>query len=137
MLTNASNKFTNLGLFILRLGVGASFVIYHGWGKMVDGPDRWERLGNNMSNLGIDFLPVFWGFMAAFAEFGGGILLILGLFTRPAALLMAFTMLVAMLKHMAEYEGFTHSLELMVVFIALAFLGAGKWSLDARIKFKK
>lgn len=137
MLTNASNKFTNLGLFILRLGVGASFVYYHGWGKITGGPDRWERLGNNMSELGIDFWPTFWGFMAAFAEFGGGILLLLGLFTRPAALLLAFTMLIAMLKHMTANESFTHPLEMMVVFTAVAFLGAGKWSLDARIRFRK
>lgn len=137
MLTNASNKFNNFGLFILRVGIGAIFVIYHGWDKIMDGPDRWEKLGHNMSNLGINFLPTFWGFMAAFAEFGGGILLILGLFTRPAAFLMAFTMLVAVLKSMAAHNSFTHPLEMLAVFTALIFLGAGKWSLDARIRFKK
>ncbi len=136
MLTNASSKFNDLGLLILRVGVGASFVVFHGYKKIMGGPDKWERLGREMTNLGVDFAPVFWGFMAAFAEFAGAAFLILGLFTRPSALLLAFTMLVATLKHINAHEGYSYSLELGVVFLALLITGAGKYSLDARIKLK-
>ena len=31
----------DVGLLILRLGFGLGFVYYHGWGKIVGGPDRW------------------------------------------------------------------------------------------------
>lgn len=136
MLTNASSKFHSLGLLIIRVGVGLSFIIFHGYGKIMGGPERWERLGNTMSQFGIDFLPTFWGFMAAFSEFFGAALLILGLFTRPAALLLAFTMFVALMKHAAAGEGYSHALEVGVVFLALAIAGAGKYSLDARVKLK-
>ncbi len=136
MLTNASSKFHSLGLLVIRLGVGISFMVFHGYKKIIGGPEKWEKLGRNMTELGIDFAPVFWGFMAAFAEFAGAALLILGLFTRPAAALLAFTMLVAILKHAGAGEGYSHALEVGVVFLALVITGAGKYSLDARIKMK-
>ncbi len=136
MLTNASSRYQHLGLLVLRLGIGISFIYLHGWGKISSGPDKWEGLGEVMENIGIHFWPVFWGFMASLAEFGGGILLVLGLFTRPAALMMAFTMFVASMMHFADGEINSHSLEMLVVFIAIFLMGAGKYSLDARIKFK-
>ena len=52
------------GLVLLRVGLGA-MMIGHGWPKIVDGPERWERLGAAMGTFGIDFTPAFWGFMAA------------------------------------------------------------------------
>lgn len=136
MLTNASSKFHHLGFLLIRVGVGISFIVFHGYKKIMGGPEKWERLGRNMQEIGIDFLPTFWGFMAAFAEFGGAALLILGLFTRPAAAMLAFTMLIAVLKHASAGEGYSHALEVGVVFLALAIAGAGKYSLDARIKLK-
>lgn len=136
MLTHASAKFHSLGLLILRVGIGASFILFHGYKKIMGGPEKWEKLGRNMTEIGIDFAPVFWGFMASFAEFVGAALLVLGLFTRPAAAMLAFTMLIAVLKHTAAGEGYSHALEAGVVFLALLIAGAGKYSLDARIKLK-
>lgn len=122
-------KYPDFALLLLRVGLGAAFMILHGWGK-ISNPQAWERLGSNMSNLGITFLPAFWGFMAAFTEFFGAAFLLLGLFTRPAAALLSFTMLVAMLKHLMAAEKYSYPLELMVVFSAIMFLGAGRYSLD-------
>ena len=82
------------GLLVLRLGIGLQLTL-HGWPKMMGGPDKWAKLGANMSLVGLDFAHGFWGFMAAFAEFGGGLLILLGFFTRPAAVLAGFTMFVA------------------------------------------
>ena len=90
----------DLGLLIARLGIGLSMLALHGWGKLTGGPDTWEFLGRQMQNLGIDFLPVMWGFMAMFAEVFGSALLMLGLFFRPAALLLMGTMIVAALRHL-------------------------------------
>ncbi len=125
-------RFQSVGLLILRVGLGLMFVI-HGSGKMFGGPATWTQIGQAMGNLGVNFAPIFWGFMAAFAEFGGGILFILGFLFRPAALLLAFTMAVATTMHVTKGDSFgvySHALELGIVFFSLIFIGPGKFSLD-------
>ena len=118
----------HLGLLIIRIGLGASFIA-HGAPKLMGGPERWEQLGGAMKNLGITFLPAFWGFMGGFAECVGGICLILGILWVPAMLLLIFTMLVAMLQHMSNGDSFSrisHALEAGIVFIGLLITGPGK-----------
>lgn len=124
--------YKHVGLLIARLGIGLSFVL-HGYPKMFGGPERWGQIGGAMRGVGIDFLPTFWGFMAAFAEFGGGILMILGFYFRPAVLLMAITMAVALRMHIGKGDSFavySHALELGIIFICLLFVGPGKLSVD-------
>ena len=126
-------KYRDHGLLLLRIGIGVMFVL-HGWPKVAGGPEFWAKIGGAMGNFGIGFAPTFWGLMAALAEFGGGILLALGLFARPAAASMAFTMLVATTVHLSMGEGFkgaSHAMELGIVFLALVFVGPGRLSLDA------
>lgn len=111
----------NLGFLILRIGIGIMFLL-HGFPKLMGGIQTWEFLGSQMSAVGINFAPVFWGFMAAISESLGGLLLILGLFTRPAAFLMLFTMLIATLMHLTNGDGLkgaSHAIELGIVFISL------------------
>ncbi len=136
MFINNSSKYQSLGLLLIRLGIGFSFVYFHGWEKISGGVDKWEMLGNQMQYAGIHFLPVFWGFMAALAEFGGGILITIGLFTRPAAFFMAFTMLVANLMHYHKAGLEAHPFEMLFIFIALFLMGAGKYSLDSKIRIR-
>ena len=136
MITSTSAKYNSLGLLLIRLGIGFSFAYFHGWDKISGGVEKWELLGNEMQYLGIHFWPAFWGFMAAFAEFAGGILLIIGLLTRPAAFLMACTMAVANLMHYHKTGLESHPFEMLFIFVALMIMGAGKYSLDAKIKFR-
>lgn len=127
------NKYRDLGLLILRLGIGLGFMLVHGWPKISGGPQLWAKLGGSMSNLGITFAPEFWGFMASFTEFAGGILLILGLFTRPAAFFLAFNMIVALTQHLTNLDPWNkviYPIEMFSVFAAFIFLGAGKYSID-------
>lgn len=127
----------DIGLLILRMAVGLSMILFHGWGKLSGGPETWQRVGASMGNLGLDVWPVVWGFAAAAAESFGSLLLILGLFTRPAAGVLAFTMLVATLRHLnlppdapaAGWQGASHALELLGVYLALLLTGPGRFAL--------
>ena len=132
-----SNHYPNrdLGLLILRIGIGIMFML-HGWPKISGGTEKWNALGGSMESFGIDFFPGFWGFMAAFAEFFGGLLLLVGLFFRPVALLLFFTMLVATAKHLSggdDFGGYSHALESGILFLSLFFIGPGKYSLDEKV----
>jgi putative oxidoreductase len=133
-------NYKDAGLLILRLIIGLSFIVVHGSGKIFGGVERWANLGNAMSNMGITFAPEFWGFMAAFAEFFGGIFILLGVFFVPANILLAFTMFVAALRHFIDGDPLNriaYPLEMMAIFIALIFIGPGKYSLDNLFKKKK
>jgi putative oxidoreductase len=126
----------DLGLLVLRLGMGLMFVT-HGWPKMLGGPEKWEALGGAMAHLGVDFGHQLFGLAAALAEFLGGVLLALGLGTRVAALFLLATMVVAATMHLAEGDGLkgaSHAIEAGVVFAALALTGAGRFSVDRRIR---
>lgn len=127
-------KFRNGGLLIIRIGFGISMMI-HGFPKIAGGPALWEKVGGSMKVLGIEFLPVFWGFMAAASETFGGMLLLLGLFSRPACLFLMMTMIIAASHHLANGDGFgtaSHPLELAVLFFGLLLIGPGKYSIDKK-----
>lgn len=80
--------------------------------------------------------------LAGGAEFFGGLALVLGLLTRPAALVAAFTMLVAIFSvHIsnglfAADGGYEYALVLMVALLALAVQGGGSLSLDKALSEK-
>ena len=123
----------NVGLLILRVFLGAA-LLTHGWGKM------FGDLGgfiDGVAQMGFP-APTVMGFLAAFAESIGAILLAVGLLTRPAAFLIAATMAGAALKVHAG-QGFAAQEMAWLYFVpALFFLlkGAGKWSLDALVAKK-
>ena len=126
------NKHRHIGLLILRIGLGVMFLI-HGGPKLFGGPEKWGKIGMAMASLGIGFMPTFWGFMGAISEFFGGICLILGLFFRPACILLTLTMIVAALSHFGRGEGLggaSHAIEVGIVFLSFILIGAGKYSLD-------
>ena len=140
---NTETRSRDFGLLIIRIGIGASMLLFHGYGKMAGGPERWEQIGANMGLMGITLLPIFWGFMAAFAEFFGSLLIMLGLWLRVGAALLAITMFVAVLRHLnlppdaanAGWRGASHALELLCVYVALLITGPGSFRL--RWKFPK
>lgn len=98
----ALGKYKDLGIFILRAGLGAMFMVAHGAGKLFGGPSQWETLGRAMQFVGVDTAPVVWGLLAAITEFFGGFFLLLGLYVRPAALAMTAVMVVASLSTYAR-----------------------------------
>ncbi len=136
MILTSLNRFLDLGLLILRIGLGAMF-IWHGLPKLRDGPELWAKLGTAVGNFGIHFLPAFWGFLAAASEGIGGLLLLLGLLFRPAALSLFLTMVVAATFHLGKGDSLgiaSHAIEAGIVFLSLVLIGPGRYSLDELIR---
>lgn len=131
----SSEKRTDIGLLFLRVGIGVMFIVAHGLPKLVGGPEKWAVVGGAMSFIGITAVPALWGFLATLAELGGGLLLILGKWVRPASAAMLFTMLVAATMHLTRGDGLgaaSHPIEAAVFFVGLLFLGGGRYGLDGR-----
>jgi len=135
MARQKNRSYRDAGILVLRLGFGIMFM-FHGFPKIMGGTYEWEKAGTEMQALGISFLPAFWGFMSAFAEFVGGTLLILGLFTRVFAVLMFINMIVAAVSHLTKDPALLASaypIEDGIVFLSLIIMGPGRYSLDAMI----
>lgn len=134
MIFRSLDRYRELGILLLRLGIGLMFV-YHGWPKISGGVETWVKLGAAMKFMGVGFAPAFWGFMSASAEFFGGILIAVGLLTRPVAMMLAFNMVVAVVLKFstgAGMAGASQAIEVGIVFLSLILIGPGRYSIDAR-----
>ncbi len=126
-------KHADLGLLIGRLGVGAIFIVF-GWHKLSGGQTAWTHYGHAMVSIGINFMPNVWGLVAAFSEFVGGILIVLGFVFRPAATLIALTMIVAFVstfrEHSHSFTQYSRPIEMFCIMIVFIFVGPGKYSFE-------
>ena len=135
MVLRSWDKHRDVGLLILRIGIGIMFMM-HGWPKLMGGLEKWAKLGGALDVFGIGFAPAFWGFMAARSEFGGGLVWVLGFLTRPACFFLLMTMIVATATHLGRGDSFgrySHALEAAVLFLSLLFIGPGKYSVDDKM----
>jgi putative oxidoreductase len=121
-------------LLVIRLYWGVSFA-QTGWGKLMN----LDRTAEFFGGLGLP-LPKLNALMAGATECGGGILLALGLFARPVAVPLVFTMLVAyatadkealqaVTSDPDQFLGAAPFLFLLASLLVLAF-GPGRLSLD-------
>lgn len=120
----------------LRIGVGVVFVA-HGAQKLFGafGGYGLEATGQWMASIGLE--P---GYLmalgAGLGEFVGGLLLLVGLLTRPAAVVGVVTMVVALFAahwsngFFLSNNGFEYALTLALAALALVMLGGGRISLD-------
>ena len=128
--------YRGVGVMVGRIGLGAMMMV-HGWPKVAGGAAGWEGLGGAMGALGIEAFPTFWGAAAAFTEFFGGALVVLGLATRPVCLAMIFLLAVAAASHLGAGEGLrgaSHAIETGLGFWLLLFVGPGSFSVDRRLR---
>ena len=119
------------GFTILRIFAGASLALAHGWDKIQGPPAPFVE---GIAEMGFPF-PTLSAWMAAIAEFFGGLLLAAGFLTRLCALLILFTMLVAAFGMHWLHRGDPYrDMELALLFgaVAFAFLlaGSGRFSTD-------
>ena len=124
----------------IRLALGA-VMIAHGAQKVLgtfNGP------GFNSFIVGttpFSFMRPAWLWLAAaaFAEFVGGILVLIGLLTRVSAFLIACTMLTAVIGvhwsggFFASNRGYEYPLSLLAMAVALMISGGGQASVDQRL----
>jgi len=124
----------DVGVLIVRVCTGIVFIL-HRYPKMFGGVVEWAKYGAlGMESIGVEFFLPFWGFMAAFAEFIGGICLVLGLFSRPALILIFLTMIFAGLFHLTSGKGSpAAAIQWGVIAGALFTTGPGKYSLDHKL----
>lgn len=128
-----------LSALALRIPVGIIFIA-HGAQKLFGafGGYGLEGTGQWMASIGLE--PGYTlAFLAGSAEFFGGIALLVGLLTRPAAVVLAITMLVAIFSvHISNgffmaNNGYEYALALLAASVSLMFSGAGKLSIDSAI----
>ncbi|MFK7850584.1 MAG: DoxX family protein [Akkermansiaceae bacterium] len=131
----------SLGLLFLRVGIGLMMFLGHGLGKIQSYADKKDSFPIP------DFFPLSFmsspiSLMATIgAEVGCALLIVVGLATRPAAFVLAFTMTVAAFNihgggpwFMADGEGSKEpALLFLIPAIAILLAGAGSYSADAAI----
>lgn len=128
------NTNQDIGLFILRTTVGG-LLLFHGIKKAVDGHDFIRKV---LAEAG---LPEFLWIGVPVAEVIAPILLIVGLFTRSASLLIAFTMVMTIYLaygwggfELNQFGAFKVELNLFFLLTALSvyFSGPGKYAFSEK-----
>ena len=119
----------DIGLLVLRLVTGGHLMFMtqdnvFSWARMLEFRDFLAQFGFPW--------PLLCAVLSVAGQFGGGLLLALGLFTRFAGLIVAFNFIVAiwMVDSRQPYPAAFAALSLVAAGLCLMFTGAGKWSLD-------
>jgi putative oxidoreductase len=141
-LTKVINADTNIGALVLRVPVGIIFMA-HGAQKLFGSFGGYGLQGTGQWMESIGLAPGYlMALLAGSGEFFGGLFILLGLLTRPSALVLAFTMIVAIFAvhfqngFFMSNGGYEFGLALLAASVSLVFSGAGKASLDGLITHK-
>ncbi|RYZ99885.1 MAG: DoxX family protein [Proteobacteria bacterium] len=127
---NLSSRRVSAGLLLLRLIIGVAF-LQHGYGKILT-PFSWMPPEAPVPGLAQG--------LAAFAEFFGGLAVLVGLLTPLASLGLVATMAVAVFFHVMKGDPFVQGYELAAVYLtitaSLFLMGPGRYSIDALLNKK-
>ena len=129
--TGHTSQPTDIGLLVLRVGAGLFLAFGHGLGKIPPS----DGFVETTASLGFP-APTLFAWAAALAEFVGGLCLATGFATRPAGLFVAFTLgVAAFVQHAGDPFGDRElALVYFVIGLAFAFMGAGRYAVDAAIR---
>jgi len=132
MLARIFGESLGWALLIARIALGVVFIA-HGYQKLSAGVDQ---VAGFLTNVGIP-LPQFFAWVLSLTEFFGGIAVLIGLFTRYAAVGIAIIMIVAIFTVKlkvgligARGPGYELDLALLALALALVLAGPGKLSLE-------
>ena len=117
-----------LGLVVMRLALGA-VMLAHGY------QNTFRHLHDHVRMIESLGIPAWLGYVSSFTELIGGILILAGLLTRPAAGALCVDLLVAIWKvhwhnGLMGDHGYEFPLVLAAMAFALIFFGAGPISID-------
>lgn len=131
--TTTGARKIDIGLLLLRLGVGSFMLFGHGWGKLASFSEKADTWADPIG-LG----PTLSLTLAIFAEFFCSLAIILGLATRAAAVPLLITMLVAALVVHADDPWSKKEFALLYgwAFVTMIVAGAGRLSVDSIISKK-
>jgi putative oxidoreductase len=142
LLAKLTQTVSGFDTLAIRLGAGIIFTAHgaqklFGWfgGYGLEGTAGW------MDSIGLG-PGLLMATLAGSAEFFGGLFLILGLLVRPSAVVLAFTMLIAIVTvHLGNglfmsNNGYEFGLALLVLSIGLVIRGAGSLSMDLIVQKK-
>lgn len=121
-------KNKDLALLLLRIGIGASFIV-SGWGKLTGIEGTQQFFGN----IGIP-LPALMAWVVGIVEFVGSLMMLAGYKVKVPGFLLAFVMLVAIFTVKiggdGGFSGMRLEIMLMLSSLAIAMMGSGSYSLD-------
>jgi putative oxidoreductase len=141
----------DIGLLILRLA-GLYLALSHGWSKVASmASGQGGGFIKGVAEMGFP-APTVFAWAAALSEFAGGLLVTIGLGTRVAAAFAASTMAVAAFGTQHAHGRLLNALGVapvsedvlkgwgnpelallyLLIFVSLAFLGPGRFAVDAR-----
>jgi putative oxidoreductase len=118
--------------------LGSAIFILSGWAKVMAG----AGVAGSMAKHGLPY-PMLAAIVADIVELGGGVLLLVGLFTRPAAVVLAVWCVATALVAHADWSNpankvnFMKNMAMTGGYIAIATLGAGELSLDAMLRRRR
>jgi len=138
LLHGTSAALLDFALLVGRVAIGLCFVV-HALGKLgIVGSGNLDGFASWLEELGVP-MPAVQARVAMASELGGGLLLVFGLATRPACLVLIITMLVAgILGHRGagylitnDPPGAEYTINLAVICMMYLLIGPGAFSLDA------
>jgi len=138
LLHGTSAALLDFALLVGRVAIGLCFVV-HALGKLgIVGSGTLDGFASWLEELGVP-MPAVQARVAMASELGGGLLLVFGLATRPACLVLIITMLVAgILGHRGagylitnDPPGAEYTINLAVICMMYLLIGPGAFSLDA------
>lgn len=128
------------GLLALRIGIGSMMVGLHGW-------EKYQNFAQAKDSFPVPKFALLSSWMNSttslvctiFAEVVCSALIVMGIATRPAAAVLAFTMTMAGFVVLADkpLAGKEMALLYLTAAVALFFTGAGAYSFDARFSIVK
>ena len=134
MLALSYGRFAGVAPVIVRVIVGV-IMAAHGWQKLAGGP---ANFGQMLGQMGVP-LPTLTAWVVTLVELVGGVLLIVGLLSRLAALLLTIDLVVAILlvkvnvgliAPTEQVPGAELDLALIAGFLVILLMGPGSLSLD-------
>lgn len=117
-----------LALLVMRLTAGL-IMVAHGY------QNTFRHLHDHVHMVASLGLPAWLGYVSSFAELLGGLLILVGFFTRPAALAICIDLVVAIWKvhwhnGLMGDHGYEFPLAVATIAFALIFFGGGQIAID-------